>query len=88
MKELFEVEGELRPCSNEVMLAGMLGVLRDSHWCAVRAVVRVCGKQHCMLGVLRDSHWCTVHAVVVTVGRAAGCHVFRTAGPEQGGWNA
>ena len=41
VKELFEVEGELRPCSNEVMLAGMLGVLRDSHWCAAHAVVAV-----------------------------------------------
>ena len=33
------MEGELKPCSNEVMLAGMLGVLRDSHWCAACAVV-------------------------------------------------
>ena len=45
VKELFEVEGELKPCSNEVMLAGMLGVLRDSHWCAACAVVTAAAKQ-------------------------------------------
>lgn len=38
VKELFGVEGELRPCSNEEMLAAMLGVLRDTHWCAAHAV--------------------------------------------------
>ena len=34
VKELFEVEGELTPCSSAAMLACILGVLRDSHWCA------------------------------------------------------
>ena len=33
--ELFEVgEGGLQPCSFATMLAGILTVLRDSHWCA------------------------------------------------------
>ncbi|KAL4419822.1 hypothetical protein ABPG75_006920 [Micractinium tetrahymenae] len=33
--ELFEVEGgQLQPCDSEAMLAGILRVLLDSHWCA------------------------------------------------------
>ncbi|KAI3425219.1 hypothetical protein D9Q98_008987 [Chlorella vulgaris] len=34
VKELFAVEGELRPCSNAEMIAGVLTVLLELHWCA------------------------------------------------------
>jgi hypothetical protein len=34
IRELFEVEGELRPCPPAAVLAGVLGCLRDAHWCA------------------------------------------------------
>ncbi|KAI7837303.1 hypothetical protein COHA_008867 [Chlorella ohadii] len=72
VKELFEVEGELRPCSNEVMLAGMLGVLRDSHWCAA-------------VGCPPEPIWAVPIAVEVALGEYRDVEVETSSGEDTEG---
>lgn len=72
VKELFEVQGELRPCYNAAMLAGMLKVLCDSYWCIA-------------VGCPPEPIWAVPIAIEVALGEYRDVEVETSSGEDEGG---